>query len=159
MFIIHVAFSFWFLTKKKDFMYRKTNSPWIKKKILNTLIYLCCWFPSGPITPVVNWKCCWILCGVAPYGGACIAAVVYCICIVDVPDFNCPWLGTAAFDASFVDGVAAAETDPWECTFDDTSVLAQRKWRRERSFSQWRLLTTVSIRSRIASPTTIYLIW
>ncbi len=126
-------------------------------------LYRCCWIPSGPIalvTPVVNWKCCWIFCGDVPYGGTCIAAVVYCICIVDVPGFDCPCVGTFGLEGSTVDddGVAA-DAGPWECIDDDTSVFAQRKWRRERSFSQWRLLTTVSIRSRIASPTTIYLIW
>jgi hypothetical protein len=78
--------------------------------------------------------------------------------MVDVPDFNCPWLGPVVFEVSFDDGVAA-EAGPWECILAETSVFAQRKWRRERSLSQWRLLTTVSIRSRIASPTTIYLIW
>jgi hypothetical protein len=88
-----------------------------------------------------------------------MAAVVYCICIVDVPDFNCGCVGTFGFEGSVVDddGVAA-EAGPWECIDVDTSVFAQRKWRRERSFSQCKLLTTVSIRSRIASPTTIYLI-
>lgn len=120
------------------------------------------WIPSDPSVFVVNWNCCWLFCpGDMPYVGPCMAAVVYCICMVDVADFNWPCVGAAVVVAEAVAtdaGVAAAD-ELWTWPAEETSVLAHRKWRRERSFSQWRLFTTVSIRSRIASPTTMYLIW
>jgi len=43
-----------------------------------------------------------------------MAAVVYCICIVDVPDFDCPCVGTDAIDESFEAGATTTDGGPWE---------------------------------------------